>query len=84
MTTTRTVLSTTNVPAPFPGTETEADENRRTHRYYSRDPDETPECDECCSKPWHESAKYPCGTNVPRVMRTIYFDGGRTYEPVTT
>ena len=36
-----------------------------SHRWYSESDGEV-YCDECCCKPWHTTAAYPCGADVPR------------------
>jgi hypothetical protein len=56
-------------PVRFTGTPEEAAKNRETHVwcYYE---DEV-ECGECCAKPWHAAASYPCGVDVPRETVTV-------------
>jgi hypothetical protein len=64
---------TLNRPVPFTGTPAEAAANMDTHMWFCYG-DEV-ECDRCLAKPWHTTAAYPCGTNVPRetveVTRTV-------------
>jgi hypothetical protein len=55
-----------DMPVRFTGTDAEREANRRSHSWWRPDPDETPECDECCAKSWHAAADYPCGTQPPR------------------
>lgn len=55
-------MTTITRPVPFPGTEAQWRKNLRTHQFGGIDG----RCWECDVKPWHESAKYPCGTRVPR------------------
>jgi hypothetical protein len=57
------VLSqTTNAPVPFVGTKEEVQANRESHRFMGDDD----RCMFCDVKPWHVSADYPCGAEVPR------------------
>jgi hypothetical protein len=49
-------------PVPFPGTEEERQENKKTHRWGG----EEGRCFLCDAKPWHVAADYPCGAEVPR------------------
>lgn len=58
-----------NRPKRFEGSEEERRANRASHRWetwqYSEDGIEE-YCDECCAKPWHAAADWPCGVKVPR------------------
>jgi hypothetical protein len=56
-----------NVPQRFQGTPEEAAVNRASHAWSYFD-GET-ECMDCCAKPWHVCASYPCGTEPPRVQQ---------------
>jgi len=68
------VSYTVTRPVEFSGTEIEKRANRSTHRFlteqYSEDDFET-RCTECDCKPWHQTANYPCGANVPRETITV-------------
>lgn len=57
-------MATVNRPVKFQGTPEEATANYHTHCWSSFDGEV--ECMECCAKPWHAAANYPCGTSVPR------------------
>lgn len=57
-------------PIPFEGTDAERAANFNSHRFTTMD-GENYECLDCCSKPWHRAADYPCGTTVPRRVRCI-------------
>lgn len=62
-----------NRPVPFSGTREQRHINVMTHDWVTWD-GET-ECRECCCKPWHTTATYPCGADVPR--ETINIDWER-------
>jgi hypothetical protein len=68
-------MPTLNRPVSFNGTEDERLANRATHDFvtyhFGEDSAET-ECFECCAKPWHTFADYPCGQQPPR--ETIIFN----------
>lgn len=53
-----------NRPVPFDGTDDEARFNISQHRWADFGSDII--CADCQSKPWHASARYPCGTIPPR------------------
>jgi hypothetical protein len=53
-----------NRPIRFQGTPEEARANYETHAWTSFDGEV--ECMDCCAKPWHAAASYPCGVGVPR------------------
>jgi hypothetical protein len=62
-----------NGPQPFQGTEDEALANLNTHHFIACCDGEEfldERCMDCDCKPWHVSAKYPCGTRVPRAELT--------------
>jgi hypothetical protein len=63
-------------PVPFAGTPEEAKANFATHHfgYYSDDHSDA-RCGLCDTKVWHQSASYPCGTDVPRQVRVFFTDG---------
>jgi hypothetical protein len=50
-------------PIPFPGSDADRAANRASHAFTGGDDDR---CLDCDVKPWHLSASYPCGTDVPR------------------
>ena len=53
-----------NRPIPFAGNDEERAANRDTHRFGAWGDDNR--CIFCDCKPWHQTANYPCGFNVPR------------------
>lgn len=55
-----------NRPVAFAGTDAERLANRATHHFVVYDPEEPPECLDCCAKSWHVAADYPCGEEPPR------------------
>ena len=58
-------------PLPFQGTPEEAAANFDTHRFiWSGPPEDAGDvrCDACDCRPSHQSAKYPCGADVPRIF----------------
>lgn len=62
-------MPTCNRPVPFVGTAEERAANYATHNWCTWD--EETECMECCSKPWHAAASYPCGQEPPREIIEI-------------
>lgn len=56
---------TINMPAKFAGSSKQRRENFLTH--YFVDWGDEVRCSECDCKPWHRTASYPCGSNVPRI-----------------
>jgi len=63
-----------NRPVPFDGTKEEAATNFDSHDWATDgDPrDGEVVCWKCDTKPWHITAKYLCGTDVPR--ETVLLD----------
>ena len=59
-------MTTVNQPVRFKGTDAERMANFRTHDWITYDPEEVPECGDCCAKTWHAAASYPCGHEPPR------------------
>lgn len=59
-------IETVNRPVAFSGTDEERLANYRSHHWVTWDPEECPECVDCCAKSWHVAADYPCGTEPPR------------------
>lgn len=55
-------MTTFTRPVPFAGTDAQLLRNRRSHQFGGIDG----RCWECDVKPWHESANYPCGAQIPR------------------
>jgi hypothetical protein len=59
-------------PVPFAGTPEEARANFATHHFSYDDSDAR--CGLCDTKVWHQSANYPCGSDVPRQVRVFFTD----------
>lgn len=63
-------------PVPFAGTPEEVKANFATHHFgYDSDDHSDARCGLCDTKVWHQSASYPCGTDVPRQVRVFFTDG---------
>jgi hypothetical protein len=58
-----------SVPMPFPGTADEKHANYRSH-HFSWD-DEDTRCDRCDCRPSYVSAEWPCGADVPRIIKEV-------------
>lgn len=66
-------------PVPFAGTHQEARANLNTHHFgYDSEDHSDARCGLCDTKLWHQSASYPCGTDVPRRVRVFFTDGTET------
>jgi hypothetical protein len=68
---------TINVPKPFPvdtpEQQAQAMLNYYTHHWTAADGDIR--CVDCDCKSVHKAARYPCGEEPPRMLRTIGDDG---------
>lgn len=73
-----TMISRINRPVPFAGTQEEAEANFKSHDFRVFDGEAL--CLACDCKPWHTTASYPCGTEAPREVETVWDDGVVTVD----
>jgi hypothetical protein len=57
-----------SVPQPWEGSSEQLQANLNTHFWRGDDPEEAVVCDDCGTKFGHTTSRYPCGTNVPRML----------------
>ena len=75
----KTQVGSINRPVPFAGTHSEATANWNTHQFGDEFGDSR--CLACDCKPWHATASYACGADVPRETEITWSDGSITTEP---
>ena len=69
-------------PVPFAGTPEEARVNFATHHFgYDGDDYSDGRCGLCDTKVWHQSASYPCGSDVPASPSVLYRRYGNPHDP---
>ena len=61
-------MATIDMPMEFPGTDEERMANFASHDFYDWAMDGDSRCTACDCKPWHITAGWPCGADVPRVV----------------
>jgi hypothetical protein len=75
----KTIIGGMTCPVPFAGTSEELEANFKSHDFWGFETGTT--CMQCDCKPWHMTAKYPCGSDVPRHTVTEWSDGTVTTVP---